>query len=160
MHPRTQATLDKLRREQWFRNVGIHDTEDADVLSSWQEAIESCCSPYWEEIGFEAANQYRSRLIERSPERLSRWNEIADRLRPMTQVLVREKIQVVVEENHLPKVFVDTVDWDILHLCLEAEFADIYPPGFFASQAYWYVSGHFPCGWRGGEFPKGKLVVY
>lgn len=37
--------------------------------------------------------------------------------------------------------------------------SDLYPPGFFASNANWYVRGHFPCGWR-GEFPKGQLVIY
>ncbi len=37
--------------------------------------------------------------------------------------------------------------------------ADVYPPGFYASQAYWYASGHFPCGWR-GKVPQGKLIVY
>ena len=80
-------------------------------------------------------------------------------LKPVTQALVREKTKRVIEENDLPKVFLDTVDWDILHLCMEAEYADVYPPGFFASQAFWYVKGHFPCGWK-GEFPKGKLVIY
>jgi hypothetical protein len=35
----------------------------------------------------------------------------------------------------------------------------VYPPGFFASNAYWYIKGHFPCGWE-GEFPKGTLVIY
>lgn len=44
-------------------------------------------------------------------------------------------------------------------LGLKARYADVCPPGFYASQAYWYVQGHFPCGWQ-GEFPKGKLVVY
>jgi hypothetical protein len=38
-------------------------------------------------------------------------------------------------------------------------YVDLYPPSFFASNAYWYVMGHFPCGWR-GEFPKGQLVIY
>jgi hypothetical protein len=65
----------------------------------------------------------------------------------------------VVAEHDLPKVFLDTVDWDILNLCMEAEYADVYPPGFYASQAYWYLKGHFPCGWQ-GAFPKGKLVIY
>lgn len=80
-------------------------------------------------------------------------------MKPLVQSLVREKTKRVVEENELPKIFLDTIDWDILHVCMEAEYADVYPPGFFASQAYWYVKGHFPCGWV-GEFPDGKLVVY
>lgn len=159
MHPRTEATLENLRKSQWFRCVGVCDTDAAEILSSWQEAIKSCSSPEWEELCTEAANQYRERLAERSPREFQKWNDIVLKIKPVVQTLVREKTDQVVGENDLPKVFVDTVDWDILHLCMESEYADVYPPGFFASQAYWYVKGHFPCGWQ-GDFPKGKLIVY
>lgn len=159
LHPRTEATLEKLRQAKWFRCVGVHDTEAAKVLSSWYEAIESCSSPDWEELCMEAANQYRERLAERSPEQFRRWNEIVLEIKPRVQVLVLEKTKQVLEENDLSKVFVDTVNWDILHVSMEAEYAEIYPPGFFASQAHWYTKGHFPCGWH-GEFPNGKLVIY
>jgi hypothetical protein len=73
--------------------------------------------------------------------------------------LVLRKTKAVVEANHLPRGFVDTVQWDILRLCMEAEYADVFPPGFYASQAYWYMQGHFPCGWE-GEFPQGRLTVF
>ena len=80
-------------------------------------------------------------------------------MKPLAQALVQEKCQQVVEENNLPQVFLDTVDWDIIGVLMEAEYADVYPPGYYASQAYWYVHGHFPCGWQ-GKFPKGKLIIY
>jgi hypothetical protein len=159
MHPRTKATIEQLKQAQWFRCVGVRDTDAAEVLSSWYEAVESCSSPEWEDLCMEAANQYRARLAERSPKLFRRWNDIVAELKPVTQALVLEKTGTVIQENDLPKTFLDTVDWDILNMCMEAEYADVYPPGFFASQAYWYVKGHFPCGWR-GEFPKGYLVVY
>lgn len=159
MHPRTEATLERLKQERWFDRVGLHDTDAATVLSSWDEAIESCSSLDWENLCLEAANQYRDRIAERAPARLEKWNEIVDELKPITQALVREKTKDVITEYGLPKVFVDTVDWDILSLCMEGEYADVYPPGFYASQAYWYVNGRFPCGWI-GEFPKGQLVIY
>jgi hypothetical protein len=159
MHPRTTATLDELKRAQWFRRVGVRDTDAAVVLSSWYEAVESCSSPEWENLCLEAANQYRARLAERSPERLEKWNDLVAELKPVTMALVNEKTRQVIQENDLPKTFLDAVNWDILHLCMEAEYADVYQPGFFASQAYWYVKGHFPCGWQ-GEFPNGKLIIY
>jgi len=56
-------------------------------------------------------------------------------------------------------MFEHCVQWDILHVCMEAECADVFPAAYYASQAYWYVKGHFPCGWE-GEFPKGKLIIY
>jgi hypothetical protein len=159
MHPRTESTLEKLRQAQWFRFVGVHDTKAAKSLSSWQEAIESCGSAEWEDLCLEAANQYCERLAERAPERFQAWNDIVLAIKPAVIALVREKTKQIVEENDLPTALVNTVNWDILHLCMEAEYADVYPPGFFASQAYWYVKGHFPCGWQ-GDFPEGKLIIY
>jgi hypothetical protein len=160
MHPRTESTLERLRQEEWFRNVGVRDTAAADVLSSWQEAVESCGSLEWENLCQEAVNQYCARLIERSPRDYEKWNEVVLSVKPTTQALVREKTREIVADNSLPKVFIDTVDWDILHVCMEAEFADIYQPGFYASQAYWYTKGHFPCGWRGPLPQGGRLVIY
>jgi hypothetical protein len=163
MHPRTTATVEKLEKAVWFANVGtyvgVEDRSKFILLSSWQEAIDHCSSVEWENLGLEAANQYRERLLERSKERYNQWNEIVAQLKPVTEPFVRRKIEAVMRENNLPKVFEDTVQWDILHVRMEAEYADIYQPGYHASQAYWYVKGHFPCGWE-GEFPKGKLIVY
>lgn len=159
MHPRTIATLEQLEKAQWFSHVGVKDTESSIVLSSWKEAIEHCSSVEWENLCLEAVNQYRERLLERSKERYNKWNKIVDELKPTTELLVNRKIERVLSEHQLPLVFEQTVQWDILHVCMEAEYADVYPPGYYASQAYWYVKGHFPCGWE-GEFPQGKLIIY
>lgn len=139
--------------------VGIHDAEQAIVLRSWAEAMASCASASWGDLLLEAGNIYFERLAERAPNIHEKWNPTVERLKIVTVPFVREKIRHVREENKLPKVFEDTVQWDILHLCLESEFADICRPGFYVSQAYWYMKGHFPCGWN-GEFPKGKLIIY
>jgi hypothetical protein len=159
MHGRTIATLDELENAAWFSRVGVKDATAAIVLSSWDEAIEHCGSVEWENLCLEAYNQYHQRLAERSPERCAKWNDVVVELQKTTIPFVRRKIDAVVREHSLPKVFEDTVQWDVLAVCMEAEYADVYPPGFYASQAYWYVHGHFPCGWR-GEFPKGTLIVY
>ena len=159
MHPRTVATLEGLEQADWFVAVGVRDTDAAVVLSSWGEAIEHCCSVDWENLQLEAANQYRKRLSERDGGRLAKWNGIVDGIKPTTTALVRRKFEAVCVAHRLPKIFEDTVQWDALHLCMEAEYADVYPPGFYASQAYWYVHGHFPCGWQ-GEFPAGRLIIY
>ena len=160
MHQRTVATLETLRQVEWFRNVGIHDTEAADVLCSWDEAFASCSSPEWEGLCLEAAHQYSERLRERSPERIESWNDVVNIVKPHSQDLVLEKTRAMVRVYAPPKIFLDTVEWDVLHLCMESEYSDIYPPGFYASQAYWYTKGHFPCGWR-GSFPLGgRLIIY
>lgn len=159
MHPRTQATLDELERAEWFSAVGVRDTEVAIVLSSWQEALEHCRSLEWNNLNLEAANQYRERLMERSLPRFRRWNDVVDEMKKTSIPLVRKKIDPTVRANELPPDFEHSVQWDILHLLMECEYADVYPPGYYASQAYWYVKGHFPCGWQ-GNFPAGKLIIY
>lgn len=159
MHPRTLETLAELEKTTWFSAVGVVDTDAAIVLSSWPEAMQHCSSSQWENLLLEASNQYCQRLVERSKERFARWNEIIAEIKPVTMPLVRERIREVRSTHRLPQVFEDTVQWDVLHLCMEAEYADVYPPGFYASQAYWYAKGHFPCGWH-GQFPEGMLIVY
>ncbi|POZ59987.1 hypothetical protein [Chromobacterium alticapitis] len=159
MHQRTISTLAELESVDWFANVGRNDASNAVILNTWAEAIESCEGEAWESLCLEAANQYRARLLERDPQRFQNWNVLVREIKLVSIPLVLRKTQNVVDANNLPRGFVDTVQWDILHLCMEAEFADVFPPGFFASQAYWYLKGHFPCGWQ-GDFPKGVLVVF
>jgi len=155
-HGRTRGTRS---RPLSLPRVGEQDTTGVIVLSSWREAAEHCASVDWENLCLEAANQYRERLVERSINRFRQWNDIAIELKKTTVPFVKRKIEPVVGANSLPPVFEHTVQWDMIHLCMEAEYADVYPPGFYASHGYWHVHGRFPCGWE-GAFPRGRLVVY
>lgn len=91
--------------------------------------------------------------------RLQLWNDTVDEVKKVTGPLVDRKIAGVVRECSLPKIFGIRVRNDVTGLCMEAEYADVCPPGFFTSLGHWYVNGHFPCGWF-GVFPPGKLVIY
>ena len=160
MHERARATLLELRQADWFTRVGIVDTRDHVVLSSWREAVDSCSSTAWSNLLLEASNRYREQLAARSKERFQNWNQLVRELKKLTVPLVREKVGPVSDKYNLPVEFENTVLWAVLGVCMEAEYADVYPPGFYASMAYWYVNGHFPCGWSDGEFPEGRLVIY
>ena len=159
MHTRTIEALEELEAAPWFARVGIHDTKVAIILQSWEEAVAHCESPEWEGLCLEAANRHRERIAERSKERFLRWNQVADEVRAVAIPLVKRKMAEVSQHLELPKAVVDAVRWDIIHLCMESEYADVFPPGFYASQAYWYTKGHFPCGWQ-GKFPEGMLIIY
>lgn len=159
MNGQTIATLNQLYNSPWFGRVGVQDTTAARVVSSWDEAIASCAAPEWEELTQEAVNRYGEQLARRAPDRYRRWNDVVRDLKPTVEELVRVKTADLLKERQLPDVFSDVVRWDMLHVCVESEYADVYPPGFFASQAYWYTVGHFPCGWD-GDFPEGTLVIY
>jgi hypothetical protein len=160
MHPRTIATLRRLEKAAWFSCVGVKDTKVAIVLSSWDEAVEHCGALEWADLRLEATNQYCERLFARSRERFSKWNEVVVDVTPATMDLVNRKLEPVVREHDLPEMFGQSVAHDIFHLCMEAEYADVCPPAFFAGLAHWYDRGRFPCGWRGGIPPQGNPVVY
>ena len=82
-----------------------------------------------------------------------------DEVKKITKPLAGRKIAAVVRENNLPNIFNIQVNYDITGLCMEAEYADVCPPGFFTCIGYWSINGHFPCGWW-GAFPQGKIVIY
>lgn len=158
-HPRTISTLDKLDSVQWFIHVGQQDMQHAVYVRSWDDAVEHCSSEEWENLTLEAANQLRERIVEIDKRRLNQWNEILEVVKPFAYAITDEKAGPIFKQKQLPKVFLDTVKWDILHLCMEAEYADIVKPAFFSSLAFYYLEGHFPCGFS-GNFPDGKFVIY
>jgi hypothetical protein len=161
MNPGTIATLEELENVRWFSRVGIKkDSTTAIVLGSWREAIEHCDSFEWECLRTEVVNQNCERVAERSPERWNHWNEVVKEVMKFTIPLVSRKIEAVVREHHLPEIFCAQVRNDITMLCMESEYADVCPLGFFAGSYYWYAKGHFPCGWRGDMAPHGRFVIY
>lgn len=155
----TNATFEQIASADWFSAVGGPADGNVVTVSSWAEAIEQCASLEWENICLDAANQLRTRIGAVAPERLQHWNAIVERMKAVSIPLVRTKLSRVVSENTLPKVFEDTVQWDMLHLLMEAEFSDVVAPSFYAAQAFWYLKGRFPCGWT-GTFPGGHLVIF
>lgn len=165
LNPTTTATLNDLESANWFVNVGKPLAVDplfvdkVIACKSWNQAIEQSSSTKWGNIQIEAGNALSSRVIAAKSERFHVWNDLVDNLKPLAVDLVGRKICSVVAEHKLPNAFRHTVEWDILHLLLEAEYSDIVKPTFFAAQAYWYASGRFPCGWK-GRFPQGQLIVY
>jgi hypothetical protein len=159
MHSRTSATLDRLEKTSWFSRVGIDEGFSTAVVTSWPQAIEHCDTSAWEDLQGEALNQYLECIAHRSKERLQLWNDTVREVKKIARPLVDRKIAAVVREHALPEIFKIQVSWDITGFCMEAEYADLCPLGFFTNIGHWYLNGHFPCGWS-GVFPQGKLVVY
>jgi hypothetical protein len=159
MHSRTIATLDQLEKASWFSRVGINEGFGTAVVATWPEAMDRCDSSAWDDLQLEALNQYRVCIARRSRERLQLWNDTVDEVKKISRPLVDRKIATVVREHALPEIFKICVNWDITGFCMEAEYADLCPPGLFTNLGHWYLNGHFPCGWW-GVFPQGKLVIY
>jgi hypothetical protein len=160
MQSLTVATLEALEAASWFSRVGVKDTETAIVLPSWQAAIEHSESYDWEDLRLEALNRYRECVAVRSMERLNVWNDVLREVKRFTEPLVKRKIVAVVRDHDLPEIFYIRVRNDMVTVCMESEYADLCPPGFFTANARWYLNGHFPCGWQGEFPPKGTPVIY
>jgi hypothetical protein len=160
MDPRTVAVLKQLDETEWFSYVGVKgDITEPRILSSWQEAVDHCSSTYWESICLEAANQYCESIVRVSKERFRLWNEVVLDVKKTVVPFVSRKLGPLLRVNDLPSAFEATVRWDMIHICMETEYADIVAPGFYACQCHWYTEGHFPCGWE-GRFPAGRLIIY
>jgi hypothetical protein len=159
MHRRTLIFLEELKKAQMFSRVGVLDAPAAIVLPSWREAIACSNSLDWRNLRLDMANEYRSQLRERSKEKFNKWNDAVDDVKKTLIPLIRIKIEPVVREHKLPKEFEGAVQWDMLHVCMETEYADVCPPGAYEYLASWYLKGHFPCGWQ-GVFPQGIQIIY
>jgi hypothetical protein len=159
MQPGTIATLDHLQRVSWFSRVGTKDGSNVANVTSWPEAIEQCSSFDWEDMRLEALNRYRVCIAERAMARLNLWSATLREVKKITGPLVEAKTATLARDYALPEIFGILVRGDITLLCMESEYADVCPPGFYTSLGQWYLNGHFPCGWW-GVFPAGKLVIY
>ena len=157
--PQTEVTLKELRNAPWFTAVGQPDVQHAKILQSWREALTFCADRKWEDMCLDAANQLTVQLFQQHRERYKEWGKIAQDVRAVVDELLAEKVRPFIQMHHLPETLVNHVGWDISHLLMESEYADVIPPSFFAGLGFYYVKGHFPCSWE-GEYPKGRLIVY
>ena len=159
MNQETLDAFDRLEKNDWFSALGQSREGPFVVVGSWKEAVEGCGGPEWQDLILEAANRYSEAVARRDTERFRQWNTVAVDVRQVVLPLVERKIHPLCAALGLPAIVENCIRWDLIHFGIECEFADVFPPGFFASQMYWYVNGRFPCGWV-GEFPEGKLVLY
>ena len=156
MHPKTIAALEQLRTLDWFCNVGIVDTQEAKILSSWDEAIKSVSSFEWENFEIDRTGDFTEFLSIYHTNERNKWNKKIDETKPAIEDILINKNTFL---NKLPKDITDSVKWHILGYLMELEYSDICQPGFLSRQADWYFKGHFPCGWE-GEWPGGRPIIY
>ncbi len=169
MKRRTAAALRLLDKAHWFKHLGESHDGVARVVFSWEEALRLCFSPTyeWDNLRNTADNQYCACLAGKGG--FSKWNDTVRSLEPAVRELVHRKVEGVIGivttslDQLLTVKQIDkkikpseefervAVYGDVLLACMELEYADVHPPGFFANLMYWYVEGHFPCGWDGPQ---------
>jgi hypothetical protein len=160
MNSRSEEFLATLERIDWFSCVGLRDLEPATVLDSWKEAIIFATDRrQWESFRLERRNELTVFLHQNAMDRYRKWNEITADLKERIVPMVRRKITSVSVEHKLPESFEHCVRWDILGACMETEYSDLRPAGFYTEMAAVYLKGHFPCGWD-GLYPSGHFLIY
>jgi hypothetical protein len=172
MQQKTADFLIKLENMKWFSNVGSKknsaDNTDVVFVSSWDEALECTFSDIAEDALTEANGELTTFLHDNHRAEYARWNAIVDELKPLTEKLIKRKVSEAEADRMIPPKFpTDSFRWDILQICLNLEYSEQIETEYYKRLAYWYLAGHFPCGWEGevpedfkGAFQVGKLVVY
>ncbi len=155
MNGSAKETLLAIEDFKLFSSVGREGeaVKTPRIVSSWYEAMDVMDKCDWDNFCLNLGENYRGELLRRDRDSTSKWNKVVEEIRPR----ITRFVDSVNLEVH--KEVLDTAKWDLLHVCIEAEFSAIIPPGFYCAQSYWYSVGHFPCGWE-GEFPSGRPIIY
>ena len=157
MRRNTRQLLYDLEAAHWFAAIGTPvPRERAVQVRSWADALAACADGDWQESRIERANEIRLQL---SNEQMQRWNSTVKLIRPEVSELVAEKVRDVGRVVHDIDQLTNSARWDILHACLEWEFADNLRTRFYRECADWYLRGHFPCGWVGAN-GGGTQMIY
>lgn len=158
--------VQSLHAMDWFAHCGEALSEqppfDAVQVPTQKKAMRQCASSQWEAATLEARNDLTGFLAVNAKDRYQQWNEIAHVAKEQVSQLLAEKIWLPYARQHgLDMDFVHCVQWDVLGLCMEHAYRDLPRlPQFFHGLRKVYQAGHFPCGWEGGQYPKGRLLVW
>lgn len=159
LQAKTEALLSQASRFPWFAHVGEGSLEQSLVVKNWDVAIEKCTSIDYENFGIEMANHIRRIVRTANVERYQQWNTIVGAVRPRIELIVESAAPLWrVPEDQLQAIK-DQVLWDLCSACLESEFSDIFPPGYYLDTFQIYSLGRFPCGWN-GDYPQGQRIIF
>lgn len=160
MLPRTAETFNHLAIVQLFSCVGMTEgVTRSRVLKSWPEAVEHAGSKSWQDMNRNAADRFCDEILAHSKERYDKLGEVIEELKKYTVPFVRYMVEPVMRQHDLPGWFEAKVNIDIIHACLEAEYADLVKFRWFTGLSHFYAAGHFPCGWE-GIYPQGRFIIY
>lgn len=154
-------TLEEIASSALLAKVGDALPENGDIIAckSWEEATKYALSKYSESIRIQTGNLLSEQVSSLDNNRFQEWNDcVREGITTINRVIL-EKISPTI--NNIPKrIEIERIiRWDLLHIFLEAEYSDIVTPQFYASQAFWYINGYFPCGWLSEE-PEHRPIIY
>ena len=131
-------------------------------VSTLKKAQRQWGSSQWEEATLEARNLLTDALSAQDQALHQQWNHITRQAKAEVLQQLAEKFwQPYLQQHGLNADFLHCVQWDVLGLCMEHAFRQQGGlPQFFHALLKIYAAGHMPCGWEGGKYPKGRLLVW
>lgn len=162
LEQRVLSTLNELKDAQWFAECGKPwlGIDRVILVNGWHDAVLSAESAEWENTRTFAANLLRERVIKKDVKRFNRWNALAADIKSAVEDLFQNRIRQAMEKHSVPPALIKQIEWDLIHLLFEAEFADIVSPSFYAGLSYWYCKSRFPCGWQPQSGGSGLPIIY
>jgi hypothetical protein len=141
---------------QWFANVGQPLKENFIPVHTWDDALNRSRGDIWNSVQLQVKNSYARQVRQTNHDRSVQWNPITSELRKAIAVIVENSIKSLSHPVRLKQDLIGSVSWDLLMICLEAEFSDLVQPLFFVPRLEpIYRAGHFPCGWEGPKVKEG-----
>ncbi len=157
--------LSRLEAIDWFSHVGepveLALEMETVTVHSWKEAKKFYTTLKWQNTKLEAQNVVTEHLSQNYRDRYhKKWN--------MAVGLIKAKLELNLfpfmknyENTHDLVNFYNSVAWDLVAILIEDHYADCdLPTRFYDDLLKVYESGHYPCGWKDGIWPEGKLVIY
>jgi hypothetical protein len=162
MTPATTNFLHALARIAWFENVGLPAPAgfDARVLHSWDDVFDAERVFCWENVCLRAEGELTRYLCDFHMERYRRWNDLVDEVGPSIAASVNPACKALAKTSALSADSLAAMTWSTcVSACMEYEYADLRPIGFFHRLAQLILLGRCPCGFQ-GEYPDGILEIY
>ena len=154
----------------WFSRCGQSLPDDlasgfpfeVTPVASLKKAMRQWGSSQWEDATLEARNLLTDFLSAQARDAYQQWNTITRQAKTeVAQPLAEKFWQPYAQQHGLDANFLHSLQWDVLALCMEHAYRQQRGlPQFFHALIKVYAAGHMPCGWEGGKYPKGRLLVW
>ncbi len=158
--------INELAKYPWFSNCGTSEFLsygfDFRQLKHSKQVKAAITSVEWEEVTYWARGEFGD-AVDRS-KYASLFTEYWNPLVRQSKAYITDIVGPYIEKNPALASFEEdaliAVKWDVLHAALEQSYEKVNPPNFFQQRLSVYRSGHFPCGWENGQWPKGRMILY
>jgi hypothetical protein len=149
----------RIKKCDWFANVGTGELEGVGRVGSWKEVKQHLEGDEWDTMGLASLNDHH-KATSKSPKKLQDvWNDGFDDLFDVIDELLERTLLPVIKKRKIPNSVLDSFQSKIIVLFSQLHHFGADYQSIDRSIVEWYLAGHCACGY-GGDYPHGKLIVY